>query len=118
MPETAAPAATGPLLLIDGNSLANRAFHALPDTIATADGFPTNALYGLAAMMMKMLAEERPARVVVAWDPKGKTFRHEREPTYKANRQTTPDLLREQSPHFRPLMEAFGFVNTEVEGEL
>lgn len=116
MPDTAAPPATGPLLLIDGNSLAYRAFHALPDTIATEDGFPTNALYGLAAMMMKMLAEERPARVVVAWDPKGKTFRHEEEPTYKANRQATPDLLREQSVHFRPLMEAFGFTNTEVSG--
>ncbi len=116
MPDTAAPPVTGPLLLIDGNSLAYRAFHALPDTIATAEGFPTNALYGLAAMMMKMLAEERPARVVVAWDPKGKTFRHEREPTYKANRSATPDLLREQQKHFRPLMEAFGFVNTEVAG--
>jgi DNA polymerase-1 len=113
--DTAAPPVTGPLLLIDGNSLAYRAFHALPDTIATADGFPTNALYGLAAMMMKMLAEERPGRVVVAWDPRGKTFRHREDPTYKANRSTTPDLLREQQPHFRPLMDAFGFVNTEVE---
>jgi DNA polymerase I len=116
VPDTAAPPATGPLLLIDGNSLAYRAFHALPDTISTADGFPTNALYGLAAMMMKMLAEERPARVVVAWDAPGRTFRHEQEPTYKANRQATPDLFREQSPHFRPMMEAFGFVNTELEG--
>ncbi|HMN99310.1 MAG TPA: DNA polymerase I, partial [Miltoncostaeaceae bacterium] len=114
--DTVAPPVAAPLLLIDGNSLAYRAFHALPDTIATADGFPTNALYGLAAMMMKMLAEERPARVVVAWDPRGKTFRHERDPEYKANRSATPDLLREQQPHFRPLMEAFGFVNTELTG--
>ena len=116
MPDTAAPPATGPLLLIDGNSLAYRAFHALPDTISTADGFPTNALYGLAAMMMKMLAEERPGRVVVAWDAPGRTFRHEQEPSYKANRQATPDLFREQAPHLRPMMEAFGFVNTELEG--
>ncbi len=116
MPDTVAPPTTAPLLLIDGNSLAYRAFHALPDTIATDTGFPTNALYGLAAMMMKMLAEERPGRVVVAWDPKGKTFRHDAEPTYKANRAATPDLFREQSVHFRPLMEAFGFVNTEVAG--
>ena len=56
------------LFLIDGNSLAYRAFFALPDTIARADGFPTNALYGLAAMMVKVVAEERPGRVVVAWD--------------------------------------------------
>jgi DNA polymerase-1 len=116
MSDTVAPPVTGPLLLIDGYSLAYRAFHALPDTIATQSGFPTNALYGLSAMMMKMLAEERPARVVVAWDPPGKTFRHEQEPTYKANRSATPDLFREQRTHFRPLMEAFGFVNTELEG--
>jgi DNA polymerase I len=116
VPDTAAPPATGPLLLIDGNSLAYRAFHALPDTISTADGFPTNALYGLAAMMMKMLVEERPGRVVVAWDAPGRTFRHEQEPSYKANRQATPDLFREQAPHLRPMMEAFGFINTELAG--
>ena len=116
MSDTVAPPVAGPLLLIDGYSLAYRAFHALPDTITTQDGFPTNALYGLAAMMMKMLAEERPARVVVAWDPPGPTFRHEQEPTYKANRSVTPDLFREQRQHFRPLMEAFGFVNTELAG--
>jgi DNA polymerase I len=106
----------GELLLIDGNSLAYRAFFALPESISTADGFPTNALYGLAAMMFKMLIEERPARVVVAWDAPGPTFRHEQYPEYKAGRQTTPDLLREQKPHFRPMMEAFGFVNTELPG--
>jgi DNA polymerase I len=116
VPDTAAPPDTRPLLLIDGNSLAYRAFHALPDTISTAAGFPTNALYGLAAMMMKMLVEERPGRVVVAWDAPGRTFRHEQEPSYKANRQATPDLLREQSPHFRPMMEAFGFTNIELSG--
>jgi len=114
--EAAAPVAAGPLLLIDGNSLAYRAFFALPDTIARADGFPTNALYGLAAMMVKVLAEERPGRVVVAWDAPGKVFRHEEYPEYKAGRKQTPDLLREQQPHFRPLMEAFGFVNTECPG--
>ncbi len=115
--DTAAPPVAAPLLLIDGNSLAYRAFHALPDTIATADGFPTNALYGLAAMMMKMLAEERPGRVVVAWDPRGQDVPpRARSPTYKANRSATPDLLPRAAPHFRPLMEAFGFVNTEVAG--
>ena len=67
-------------------------------------------------MMMKMLAEERPGRVVVAWDAPGKTFRHEQEPTYKANRPTTPGPLPRAAPHFRPLMEAFGFINTELPG--
>jgi DNA polymerase-1 len=112
---TPAPAG-GELLLVDGNSLAYRAFFALPDTISTADGFPTNALYGLAAMMMKVVAEERPGRVVVCWDAPGPTFRHEQYPDYKAGRSQTPDLFREQSVHFRPLMEAFGFVNTELPG--
>ena len=117
--QTASPAPSssgGELMLVDGNSLAYRAFFALPDTISTADGFPTNALYGLAAMMMKVVTEERPSRVVVCWDAPGKTFRHEQYPEYKAGRAQTPDLFREQSVHFRPLMEAFGFVNTELTG--
>ncbi len=116
MPDADAPQAGGRLLLVDGNSLAYRAFFALPDTISTDQGFPTNALYGLAAMMVRVLADERPGRLVVAWDPPGKTFRHELYPEYKAGRRETPGLLREQSPHFRPLMEAFGAVNVELSG--
>jgi len=112
------PAAStdGELLLVDGNSLAYRAFFALPDTISTTEGFPTNALYGLAAMMMKVLAEERPGRLVVCWDAPGPTFRHEQYSEYKAGRSATPDLFKEQAPHFRPLMEAFGAINTELPG--
>jgi DNA polymerase I len=105
-----------PLLLIDGHSLAFRAFFALPDSIATDKGLPTNALYGLAAMMMKMLGEERPGRVVVAWDAPGPTFRHDIDPDYKGTRAATPDLFREQAAYFRPLMQAFGFVNVELPG--
>src|SRR5271169_5211466 len=103
-------------MLIDGNSLAYRAFFALPETIATASGAPTNALYGLAAMMIKVLIDERPNRVVVCWDPPGPVFRHEAYPEYKAGRAKTPDLLRVQKPYFRPLMEAFGFSNVESAG--
>ena len=116
MSDADAPQTEGALLLVDGNSLAYRAFFALPDTISTDQGFPTNALYGLAAMMVRVLADERPGRLVVAWDAPGKTFRHERYPEYKAGRRETPGLLREQSPHFRPLMEAFGGVNVELTG--
>ena len=118
-PAAAEPAAEpvgGGLLLIDGNSLAYRAFFALPETISRSDGLPTNALYGLAAMMMKMLVDVRPERVIVAWDAPGKTFRHDLVPDYKANRAQTPDLLREQSPRFRPMMEALGFTNVELTG--
>ncbi len=103
-------------MLIDGNSLAYRAYFALPETIATAAGAPTNALYGLAAMMIKVLVDERPNRVIVCWDPPGPVFRHEAYSEYKAGRAKTPDLLREQKPHFRPLMEAFGFTNIETPG--
>ena len=106
----------GALLLVDGHSLAYRAFFALPEDIATSDGQPTNALYGLASMMMKVVAEARPGRVVVCWDAPGRVFRHEQFPDYKAGRSETPDLFREQSPHFQPLMERFGFTNTQLEG--
>ncbi len=116
MSDVAAPADVDQLLLIDGNSLAYRAFFALPESITTTAGFPTNALYGLAAMMVKVLGEERPGRVIVAWDAPGKVFRHEQYPEYKAGRRETPDLLREQTRWFRPLMEAFGFRNTELAG--
>ncbi|MGI9540035.1 MAG: 5'-3' exonuclease, partial [Miltoncostaeaceae bacterium] len=109
-------AGEGRLLLVDGNSLAYRAFFALPDTIATDQGFPTNALYGLASMMVRVLADQRPGRCVVAWDAPGKVFRHEVYPEYKAGRRETPDLLREQQPRFKPLMEAFGFANVDAPG--
>ncbi len=107
---------SGEILLIDGYSLAFRAFFALPESISRADGMPTNALYGLAAMTIKVIEEEKPSRVIVAWDPPGKTFRDELYPEYKAGRRETPEGFRAQSPHFRPLMEAFGAVNVEKEG--
>ena len=90
-----APAASGPLLLIDGNSLAYRAFYALPDSIATADGAPTNALYGLASMPVKIFSEQTFAAGVCCWDAPGKVFRHDAFPEYKAGRAKTPDLFKE-----------------------
>jgi DNA polymerase I len=106
----------GEILLIDGYSLAFRAFFALPESISRSDGMPTNALYGLAAMTIKVIEEEKPSRVIVAWDPPGKTFRDDVYPEYKAGRRETPDAFRVQSPHFRPLMEAFGAANVEIVG--
>ncbi len=106
----------GEILLVDGYSLAFRAFFALPESITRDDGMPTNALYGLAAMTIKVIEEERPSRVIVAWDPPGKTFRDDIYPEYKAGRRETPEGFRIQAPHFRPLMEAFGAVNVEVPG--
>jgi DNA polymerase-1 len=105
----------GELFLIDGNSLAYRAFFALPESIATADGRPTNAIYGFASMMAKVLIEHRPQAVIVAWDA-GMSGREQEFPEYKAQRPSRPDLLSEQWPHLAPLAEAFGFENVKVPG--
>ncbi|MGH2863230.1 MAG: DNA polymerase, partial [Solirubrobacteraceae bacterium] len=103
------------LLLIDGNSLAYRAFFALPESIATSTGIPTNAIFGLASMLVKVLTEYGQRPTVVVWDG-GYTGRKELYPEYKAQRSTRPDLLKEQWPHFEPLIEAFGYRNMRVEG--
>ncbi|MGH2951739.1 MAG: 5'-3' exonuclease H3TH domain-containing protein, partial [Solirubrobacterales bacterium] len=103
------------LFLIDGNSLAYRAFFALPESIATADGRPTNAIYGFASMMAKLLIDHSPRAVIVAWD-KGWSGRENVYPEYKSQRKSRPDLLKEQWPHLAPLAEAFGFRNVAVEG--
>ncbi len=103
------------LFLIDGNSLAYRAFFALPESIGTSDGRPTNAIYGLASMLVKIIAEHAPAGVVVAWDA-GMSGREKTYDLYKAQRPSRPDLLAEQWPHLMPLVEAFGYTNVKVEG--
>jgi DNA polymerase-1 len=117
--KTTAPGAGGndggELFLIDGNSLAYRAFFALPESIGTSDGRPTNAIYGLASMLAKIVVEMRPAGVVVAWDA-GMSGREQTYDLYKAQRPPRPDLLREQWPHLMPLVEAFGYTNVKVEG--
>ena len=103
------------LFLIDGNSLAYRAYFALPEDMSTSDGRPTNAIYGFASMMVKILTEHHPGAVVVAWDAGMSGREREYEP-YKAQRKPRPDLLSEQWPHLMPLAEAFGFTNVKVEG--
>ena len=103
------------LFLIDGNSLAYRAFFALPESIGTSDGRPTNAIYGLASMLVKIVAEHRPAGVIVAWDA-GMSGREVTYDLYKAQRPPRPSLLSEQWPHLMPLVEAFGYANVRVEG--
>ncbi|HEX6603002.1 MAG TPA: 5'-3' exonuclease H3TH domain-containing protein [Solirubrobacterales bacterium] len=103
------------LFLIDGNSLAYRAFFALPESIGTSDGRPTNAIYGLASMLVKIIDEHHPQGVVVAWDA-GYSGREKTYDLYKAQRKPRPDLLREQWPHLMPLVEAFGYTNVKVDG--
>ena len=106
----------GRLFLLDGNNIAYRAFFALPQDITTSGGFPTNALYGFCLMVIKILTEYRPAAVIVAWDSREKTFRHEEFEEYKGHRKPMPDLLSEQWPYFTELCAAFGFVNLAVPG--
>src|SRR5579875_3132603 len=103
------------LFLIDGNRLAYRAFFALPESIATSTGMPTNAIFGFASMLVKILTEYGPKATVVVWDA-GDTGRRELYADYKAQRTSRPDLLKEQWPHLEPLVEAFGYRNLRVEG--
>ena len=109
------PARDSDLFLVDGNNLAYRAFFALPEELATTEGFPTNALLGFTNMLFKLLADYRPRGVAVAWDTRP-VHRHEQLETYKSERRPMPDLLREQFPYFRPIVEAFGYRNLEFEG--
>jgi DNA polymerase I len=109
------PARESDLFLVDGNNLAYRAYFALPEELATSEGFVTNALLGFTNMLFKLLADYRPKGVAVAWDTRP-VHRTELAPDYKIDRRPMPDLLREQFPHFRPIVEAFGYRNLEFEG--
>ena len=105
------PSLENRLFLLDGSSLAYRAFFALPESITTRDGFPTNAIYGLSQMLLKIVTEYRPASIVVAWDAREKTFRHEEYEEYKAQRPHMPEPLSQQWSRFPELVEAFDIVN-------
>ena len=109
------PARDSELFLVDGNNLAYRAFFALPEELATSEGFSTNALLGFTNMLFKLLSDYRPKGVAVAWDTRP-VHRAELSAEYKSDRRPMPDLLREQFPHFRPIVEAFGYRNLEFEG--
>lgn len=104
------------LFLLDGSSLAFRAFFALPETISTREGLPTNALYGFSQMLLKLVDRFRPAALVVAWDAREKTFRHDEYEEYKAHRPHMPEGLSRQWPLFRELTAAFGIPDLEVPG--
>jgi DNA polymerase-1 len=114
-----APARECDLFIVDGNNLAYRAFFALPEELATTDGQPTNALLGFTNMLFKLLADYRPKGVAVAWDSRPvhrAAVAEAADVVYKEGRRAMPDLLREQFPHFRPIVEAFGYRNLEFEG--
>jgi DNA polymerase I len=105
------------LLLIDGHSLAYRAFHALPpENFATTTGQPTNAVYGFTAMLIKMLEDEKPTHLAVAFDRSERTFRHEQYVDYKANRKETPADFRTQLSLIFEVLDALGIRRLSVAG--
>jgi DNA polymerase-1 len=103
------------LVLFDGPSLVYRAFFALPESIATSTGVPTNAIFGFASMLVKIVTEHGVQPTVVAWDA-GSSGRTEVYADYKAQRRSRPDLLKQQWPAMEPLVEAFGYSNVRIEG--
>src|SRR3982750_4096166 len=103
------------LYLIDGSSPAYRAFFALPESIATSTGVPTNAIFGFASMLGKLLTEHGQKPTLVVWDS-GHSGRKETPTHSKGPRQSRPNLLREQWPPLGPLVAAFGYRNVRVDG--
>lgn len=107
----------GTLLLLDGHSLAYRAFHALPvENFTTSSGQHTNALYGFTSMLLNLLRDLEPTHIAVAFDVSRKTFRTEKFPEYKATRSKTPDEFRSQMDLLHEIIEALGITHIEKEG--
>ena len=104
------------LALVDGHSLAYRAFYALPRDLSTSTGQVTNAAFGFTSMLIKLLGEHRPDGMAVAWDVGRSTFRTERYAEYKAQRESSPDLFRSQLPLIREVLEAMGIAQMECPG--
>ena len=103
------------LVLIDGNSLINRAFYAMP-LLLTKNGTPTNAVYGFMNMFFKMLSDVKPAYAAVAFDVKAPTFRHELFGEYKGTRKPMPDELRPQIPLLKEVLNVMGVRTVEKAG--
>jgi DNA polymerase-1 len=105
------------ILLIDGHSMAYRAFHALPvENFQSSKGQPTNAIYGFASMIVNLIASEAPTHIAVAFDVSRKTFRSELFPEYKATRSATPDEFRSQMSYLYELVTAMKIQRFAIEG--
>jgi len=105
------------LLLIDGHSLAYRAYFALPvENFSNSQGQPTNAVYGFTSMLINLIKEERPTHIAAAFDVSRKTFRSEKFPEYKANRSATPDEFRSQMQYIFDAVTSLGIRYFALEG--
>ena len=105
----------GKLVLIDGHSILNRAFYGVPD-LTNGEGLHTNAVYGFLNIMFKILDEEKPDYLTVAFDVKHKTFRHEMFAEYKGTRKPMPAELHEQVPVLKELLKAMNIQIMELPG--
>ena len=103
------------LFLLDGNSLTYRAFFAIPRDMVTASGQETNAVFGFTQMLISLMREHEPDGVAVAFDRPGGTFRHDRLPSYKANREKQEDSLYQQLDLVRELVDALGLLVAEAD---
>ncbi len=103
-------------MLVDGNSLTYRAFFALPTDLATASGQVTNAVFGFTSMLLNLVRDHRPDQVVITFDRPEPTFRHQRLDTYKANRDSAPDILREQMGLVRQVVATLALPVVEMPG--
>ena len=104
------------IMLIDGNSLTYRAFHALPTDLVTASGQVTNAVFVFTSMFINLVRDHAPDAVAVAFDRPEPTFRHERDANYKANRDAAPDILRQQMGLVRQVVDTLGVTAIEKSG--
>ena len=105
------------IILVDGNNLLFRSFYATAYQgviMRNSKGFPTNALYGFINMMNKIIKEEEPSYILVAFD-KGKTFRHDKYLEYKAGRVAVPDELKQQFPKAKEVLDALGIKHFEID---
>src|SRR5262245_52113772 len=104
------------LLLIDGLSLAYRAFYALPSDLATAAGTITNAVYGFTSMLVKVLGDEQPDGIAVVFDAPGPTFRNDLDADYKGNRKETPDIFIPQIPLIHEVIDTLRIPALQIGG--
>ena len=104
-----------PVILVDGSSYLYRAFHAMPG-LNNSEGQPTGAVYGVVNMLKSLLKEYQPDRIGVVFDAKGKTFRNDLYPDYKANRPPMPDEMRSQIPYLHEIVQALGLPLLVIEG--
>lgn len=100
------------IVLIDGHSILNRAYYGVPD-LTNSEGLHTNAVYGFLNIMFKILDEENPEYLVVAFDVKDPTFRHEIYTEYKGTRKPMPEELHEQVPVMKEVLQAMGITIME-----